>query len=73
MQARAAFDTAKDVAQLRQCGRTGTFTMSGESALDTEAVRAAVEQQGLKLAGAEKVRRQKAQRELRFAFSAPPS
>lgn len=58
---------------MRQCGRVGTFTMNEKADLDKEAVRAAVEQGGLKLASAEKVTRQKAQREIRYAFAKPSS
>lgn len=45
--------------------------MSGESALDKAAVKAAVESNGLKLASAELQTRQKAQRELRYDFTTP--
>lgn len=45
--------------------------MSEKAELDKEAVKAAVEKKGLKVASAEKVTRQKAQRELRYGFAKP--
>lgn len=57
--------------RLRQCGRVGTFTMSGDAVLDEAAMKKAVEKGNLKVATVNKVRRQKAQRDLRFSFSKP--
>lgn len=45
--------------------------MGEKAELDKEAVQKAIEKKGLKLASAEKVTRQKAQRELRYEFSKP--
>lgn len=45
--------------------------MSEKADLDKEAVQKAVEKGGLKVASAQKVTRQKAQREIRYEFSKP--
>jgi len=45
--------------------------MSEKAELDKEAVEKAVQKKGLKVTTAEKVTRQKAQRDLRFEFSKP--
>lgn len=47
--------------------------MREKADLDKEAVEAAAAKGGLKLASAEKITRQKAQREIRFGFSRTPS
>lgn len=63
----------QNIVQLRQCGRRGTFTLKDESAVDKDAVLKALKKNNLDLASAEKVVRQRAQREVSFSFSKPPS
>ncbi len=61
----------QNVVQLRQCGRRGTFTMKEDGAVDKDAVLKALKKNNLDLGNAEKVVRQKAQREISFAFGKP--
>lgn len=58
---------------MRQCGRRGTFTMNEGSAVDKDAVTKALKKNSLDLANAEKVVRQRAQREISFSFAKAPT
>ncbi len=63
----------QNVDQFRQCGRRGTFTLKSGSELDKDGVAAALKKSGLGLASAEKVTRQRAQREISFDFAKAPT